>query len=162
MWWRSRRRRWKVQPNKKNIRKWVDALRSGEYQQGKNYLLSPDGKQRYCCLGVACEISGVGSWQVSPSDYVEMGHDPTFDAAPNHYTVPSEDGEMYYGMHYANEVLIAPVSEWLGLGEEIPRVKILTDGKEIRKDLATLNDSRGWNFHQIADAIERTYLAESA
>ncbi|MFE7797032.1 hypothetical protein [Nocardia sp. NPDC057440] len=34
--------------------KWVDALRSGEYRQGKEYLQF-DGN--YCCLGVLCDIA---------------------------------------------------------------------------------------------------------
>lgn len=33
---------------------WVAALRSGEYQQGKDWLES-DGK--FCCLGVLCSIA---------------------------------------------------------------------------------------------------------
>lgn len=33
---------------------WVEALRSGEYKQGKGFL-TIDGK--YCCLGVACELA---------------------------------------------------------------------------------------------------------
>lgn len=37
--------------------KWIDALRSGKYKQGKSYLKTKDGK--YCCLGVLCEIVGV-------------------------------------------------------------------------------------------------------
>ncbi len=36
--------------------KWVAALRSGKYVQGKSYLKS-DGK--HCCLGVLCEIEGL-------------------------------------------------------------------------------------------------------
>lgn len=34
--------------------KWVAALRSGHYAQTKNNLKDKD---RYCCLGVLCEIS---------------------------------------------------------------------------------------------------------
>ena len=37
-------------------KKWVAALRSGQYQQGKGYL-KKDG--RYCCLGVLCSVLGV-------------------------------------------------------------------------------------------------------
>lgn len=36
-----------------NAKAWVQALRSGEYQQAKGHL-SKDGG--YCCLGVACDI----------------------------------------------------------------------------------------------------------
>lgn len=37
-------------------RQWLDALKSGEYQQGTKFLCK-DGK--YCCLGVACEVLGI-------------------------------------------------------------------------------------------------------
>jgi hypothetical protein len=40
-------------------KKWVAALRSGEYQQGHKRLRTGD---TYCCLGVACAISGRGEW----------------------------------------------------------------------------------------------------
>lgn len=33
--------------------KWVAALRSGDYMQGRNYLHRDD---EFCCLGVACEV----------------------------------------------------------------------------------------------------------
>ena len=34
-------------------KKWVAALRSGKYKQGKEVLRDGD---RYCCLGVLCEV----------------------------------------------------------------------------------------------------------
>lgn len=42
-----------IEPTKKNIQKWVKALRSGKYKQGIFRLQSED--DRYCCLGVACK-----------------------------------------------------------------------------------------------------------
>ena len=36
--------------------KWVEALRSGKYKQGKGYL---DEGGEYCCLGVACKIFNI-------------------------------------------------------------------------------------------------------
>lgn len=38
------------------MQKWVKALRSGKYKQGKHQLRDSDNN--YCCLGVLCEISG--------------------------------------------------------------------------------------------------------
>jgi hypothetical protein len=35
--------------------KWVSALRSGEYQQGKYRLHTKD---KFCCLGVLCDLYG--------------------------------------------------------------------------------------------------------
>lgn len=34
--------------------KWVEALRSGDYKQGKSQLAFND---KYCCLGVLCELA---------------------------------------------------------------------------------------------------------
>lgn len=39
--------------------KWIKALRSGEYKQGKDCLRSNDN---YCCLGVLCDIIDSNSW----------------------------------------------------------------------------------------------------
>jgi hypothetical protein len=41
------------------LKKWLTSLRSGEFEQGQ-CALNKDGK--YCCLGVLCEISGIGEW----------------------------------------------------------------------------------------------------
>lgn len=41
--------------------KWVLALRSGKYQQGKRYLRRDTDS--YCCLGVLCDISETGKWK---------------------------------------------------------------------------------------------------
>jgi len=35
--------------------KWVEALRSGKYKQGRKTLKHAG---RYCCLGVLCEVAG--------------------------------------------------------------------------------------------------------
>ena len=35
-------------------RQWVDALRSGEYSQGRRKLRSAD--DQFCCLGVLCNL----------------------------------------------------------------------------------------------------------
>lgn len=37
----------------KNAKKWVKALRSGKYKQGKDRLRTGD---KFCCLGVACDL----------------------------------------------------------------------------------------------------------
>jgi len=42
--------------------KWVEALRSGKYQQAKDYLRREHG---FCCLGVLCDLAqqdGIGKW----------------------------------------------------------------------------------------------------
>jgi hypothetical protein len=68
-----------------NAQKWVDALRSRKYQQAQGHLRNGDS---FCCLGVACDISGIGTW-------TEYG-----------YTIN----------HYGNNNLLPKeVRNWLGL-----------------------------------------------
>jgi hypothetical protein len=45
--------------DKKIARRWVKALLSGKYKQGRG-ALKLDG--RFCCLGVLCDISKAGKW----------------------------------------------------------------------------------------------------
>jgi hypothetical protein len=40
--------------------KWVEALRSGNYKQGQYYIKNND---KFCCLGVLCDISKQGEWK---------------------------------------------------------------------------------------------------
>lgn len=42
----------------RNVKKWIKALRSRKYKQGRGHLcrVQANGKENYCCLGVACEI----------------------------------------------------------------------------------------------------------
>ena len=42
--------------------KWLEALRSGKYQQGKGNLRNGDS---YCCLGVLCDAVAPSGWRGS-------------------------------------------------------------------------------------------------
>lgn len=135
-------------PNKKNIKKWVQALRSGKYKQTKGSLKVAD---RHCCLGVASEVyvqeTGKGGWSRSSG---------CRGAA---YIFESTAGN-------ASIILPHVVMKWLGLDSHDPTLK-LEDGEEV--DASELNDGdltqeedrfirKPYTFDQIADAIERTYL----
>lgn len=58
-----------------NIKKWVEALRSGKYEQGVGYLCK-DGN--YCCLGVACDLFA--------DHKVKINNSIVYDG--NYYTMP--------------------------------------------------------------------------
>jgi hypothetical protein len=65
-------------------KKWVAALRSGNYAQGLGALCNIDGKgnARYCCLGVLIEeVEGEDVWQGSRGDLAFDGErgSPTFE-----------------------------------------------------------------------------------
>lgn len=48
---------------------WVAALRSGKYQRAEGSLkkTNRNGEDCFCCLGVACDLAGVGWELISPS-----------------------------------------------------------------------------------------------
>lgn len=50
-------------------KKWVEALRSGKYIQGRVYL-AKNGK--HCCLGVLCEVAGEAPTHVITTDTGEQ------------------------------------------------------------------------------------------
>jgi hypothetical protein len=54
--------------------KWVEALRSGKYDQCRNELT--DGMGGFCCIGVAYEVSGKSAHELTGDDDA-----PTFTAA---------------------------------------------------------------------------------
>ena len=82
-------------PNKPRLRMWARALKSGQYQQGKGFMRTNNGK--YCCLGVAmdialangCEVTATENWgrtSVMPPKVAEWyglptgnGSDPRLD-----------------------------------------------------------------------------------
>ena len=118
-----------MKPNKENIRLWVEALRSGKYTQGRGRLKTDVG---FCCLGVACDISGLSTWEQAEKN----------------------EGKVY---HYDHAVAILPlaVREWLGIDSLF--VSISNGGQYW--DLAAMNDG-GKKFGEIADLIEKEYLSE--
>lgn len=123
--------------NKQNVKLWVDALRSGEFPQGKVKLrrLDSQGHQTYCCMGVACELA------VADGVVMDIGDTGS-------YTVYDED------MAYMPDA----VQEWLGIPDPDP---MLTSARhESRVRCIKANDELGWSFGQIADAIAARYLKE--
>lgn len=54
--------------------KWVNALRSGEYKQGRNRLV--DYGNNFCCLGVLCEVAGFKRVDVS---YINPNPEDEYD-----------------------------------------------------------------------------------
>ena len=51
--------------------KWLEALRSGRYKQGILQLRSSD--DRYCCLGVLCDLVDRTAWVACGSGFVFNG-----------------------------------------------------------------------------------------
>ena len=114
-----------------NAKKWVEALRSGKFKQGKNFLHSIEG-DTFCCLGVACELA------------VKEGIIPE--------PILKDTGTYVYGDENdsSNGFLPRAVKNWLGLGDVSGRLKMETGNTS----LTNLNDSGTYDFNAIADIIE--------
>lgn len=53
------------------VESWIEALESGKHQQAKGHLRRGDA---FCCLGVACQVSGAGEWVVDDGDADDYGY----------------------------------------------------------------------------------------
>ena len=120
---------------KSDVKKWVKALRSGEYEQGEGNLCKEDeisGECEYCCLGVACDIFVEGDW---------IEH-------PNYYAWSIGDHKSFYMPGIWTETTSFPSLETLKeMGLDVAYAQ----------KLAELND-KGWSFKKIANKIEKDLL----
>jgi len=116
--------------NKRIKKLWIKALRSGKYEQGKKLLRVSNGDDRFCCLGVLCEVyrkdTGDGSWNEHNKAWFETSNG-------------ADDSELPFA-----------VQEWAELGDPNPVLGIASNSASASK----LND-RGETFEYIADRIEK-------
>lgn len=82
---------WTPEQQAEHRKLWVEALRSGKYQQARAVLRNAKGGM--CCLGVACEISGLGKWSAA-RDYETNGALST--------TLPPREVVAWLGLDNAN------------------------------------------------------------
>lgn len=120
--------------NTDNIRRWVEALESGEFEQGRGVLYDTE-TNRFCCLGVACELAH--------RDGIVTAHDCVSERDHHPYV-------RYYGEDECYAVLPLEVMNWLGFSHPSPSVEL---GGGAVVELTTLNDAHGYTFTQIAELI---------
>ena len=118
--------------------KWVEALRSGKYKQGKGFLRSINDE--FCCLGVAYDLCG-GKWFES-----------------NGGVYQTKLGNMRMPMMYST------LQEEDGYHNDLPKDIVdsftshLEDGAmyagRVANTLAHMNDEQNKSFVEIADYIE--------
>ena len=150
---------------KRNRKAWVEALRSGKFKQTKGKLRARN--KSFCCLGVACEVAGL--------PYVYRAGEYTYGDAEVLEVCKKDDGwlenepEDYYS-RFSDTDLPRAAREWLGVDGDGKSVR-LAQPVEVKPEdasgpawfedsLIELNDSYGWSFAQIADAVEKYGLAE--
>lgn len=108
-----------------NAQKWVEALESGEYEQGRG-ALELDGK--LCCLGVACRVAHKAGL---PLD-VNVDHESGLTSFCGQTTV-----------------LPLAVCEWLGIGSATGAM----GSSSTEASLIAANDGGGLTFPEIARLI---------
>lgn len=109
--------------------KWVKALRSGKYKQTTGRL---NRIGNYCCLGVLCDISKLGTW-VQPQNnigWLEYKSTDEFDAA----VFLPDSVQKLTGMY-----------------------SICGSDNKSKLSLMDLNDEKKWSFKKIAAYIEKNY-----
>lgn len=117
--------------NSSIAKKWVAALRSGDFVQQQNGLANAD-RSAHCCLGVLCELAIL--------DGVEL--DMVAESVLN---FTAFDRELY--------TLPLAVQDWAELATSTGEL-VRSRGGDIER-LVDLNDALGLNFRTIADVIEK-------
>ena len=116
-------KRYTVEEQKQHRKELVAALRSGKYRQGMNQLKKDD---KFCCLGVACDISGLGDWE----------------------------GDTYYTEGDASKIVMpVEVKNYYGFHSRRGTMRTIYIENKEYPSLLHINDE-GHNFSVIADIIE--------
>lgn len=136
----------KLACNRENMTKLVEALESGKYEKGTHYLLTlaEDGKRKHCCLGVASEISGLGTWQPYVTEHPSYLVDGRSSAAG----------------------LVPAVKGWLGVDNEMLQLTgpsptgdlvVASEMNDLKDDDT---DEQVYTFKDIAAQIRKVYLTD--
>lgn len=134
----------KTKMNPEVKQKWIDALRSGKYDQGKEKLRSVQG---YCCLGVLCDLYS----QEQDVEWEFRGNEET-------YLQPQD----YWYFEGESEFLPESVRDWSGLPVGNPSVRVDVTEEDDENDwfytdeIANLNDS-GYTFNELSKLIEQQF-----
>lgn len=120
---------------------WVNALRSGDYEQGRGWL---NNNGKFCCLGVLCDLAEKAGVVRSGPLEVEGAMDP----APLAYFTSDT-------LINLNDRMMLPraVVQWAEMSVTDPD-RITNPDTGEADTLINLNDELGYDFERIAQVIE--------
>lgn len=124
-----------------NQRKWVEALKSGKYEQiqGELRILNYGGViNGYCCLGVACDLYDPNLWD-------DRHHDGNTGE-------PSDNVADWLGLHTTNGFV--DLSDHKEEFEKILVDNCYSDSFDTVTELTTINDDYYVSFKGIAELVE--------
>jgi hypothetical protein len=130
--------------------KWIKALRSGKYKQGRKALKYRDkGVTRHCCLGVLCELYQQEKKSKQQRCLKTVEVNPEKECL---WLDVSGTGKCR-AFRFANTATELPksVQKWAGMHSE-DGVYAFSASRQF--NLAALND-KGTTFKEIADVIEK-------
>lgn len=116
-----------------NVRRWIRALRSGKYRQGRGKLCRVG--ERYCCLGVAAKLAGIKRERVG--HYYEF----IFGGVVESGSLPASWATERFGFEVGNGWATGEMAE-------------LNDG-------STFSGERSHTFAEIADLLDFYLLMDS-
>lgn len=137
-----------------NQLKWIEALESDEYKQGRSYLCTLDSNNNkcYCCLGVVCELFNIESVLNSKSFF------------NNRYLYFENESEVLPQQLLAaiglNNVIGEPLADDSKVLEVIKFIKelhpsiIFNEADSVSIALTNLNDA-GLTFKEIAAVLRK-------
>lgn len=115
---------------KKQIAKlWANALRSGDYKQGRGQLRTEQNK--FCCLGVLCNLHALAHPEIAAKQ--------------------SRKDSYLGSLSFLSEEVI----KWAGI--KASNYSLKYSGEVISCSLIRDNDGLKKNFKQIADTIDKHY-----
>jgi hypothetical protein len=129
--------------NRRLIKRWIKALRSGDYNQCKQSLGKYNAATKedaFCCLGVLCNVEGFEATQEKRALHNSRLHKLTF-----HNPKGNKPATNDWGHHY-NEAYGVPKWSKSGLSESQ------------QSHLINMNDTHGKTFDQIAVYLETKVL----
>lgn len=126
---------------KKRIgKKWVKALRSGEYDQCQgNLVSSTNGEDSFCCLGVLADVQGYEFIESTTLPWEELNNRKVLALA--HPDYKTEAAARRHGDAYC-------LPKWARAGMK----------DEEMDELINMNDCEGKTFEQIADHVEKNLI----
>ena len=123
-----------TEQQQENVKRWVTALRSGSYVQGRGCLRSADDE--FCCLGVANDLFGEWSVPWAQSSVTECWAGPDSDR----YIIRDDILEDWFGEIDEHKHNVS----WYGFNNVLAAAN---DGSD---------NTPALTFHEIADLIETT------
>lgn len=140
---------------KTRIMAWARALKSGQYAQVQEVLTDGSG---YCCLGVACEVAIQDGLNLTKE--LVAADESDFDEDEDRYQYDGEGAVLprlvlgYYGFQSTNPLLAkVKVDRWDNVTDSC-----VWSGEYRKVPASELNDSFGWSFDRIADAVIAVYI----